>query len=124
MSFSVSVYRQTNDGSSPATAESSYGTRVAGWHETWFYWMYELVESGKAIDLGGNGYPSLYTARAEDLIAQIPSCSDDETPEHRVIVRLKGRVVGSSPPQHEFDPAVVKACRPDEWLLLVAWDNS
>ncbi|MGH9752600.1 MAG: hypothetical protein ACREA2_07435 [Blastocatellia bacterium] len=85
-------------------------------------WIDELVEAGKAIDLGGNGYPIWYTATAENLIPRII----DEPPAARkawifdegdiILEGWEGKTV--------IDRDVIAACRPDEWLLIVAWDES
>ena len=55
----VSVYRQTDGGASPAAFESPEGTRVAVWQAGigGLDWLIELVKAGKAINLGGDGYP-------------------------------------------------------------------
>jgi len=95
---------------------------VADWHEQHFGWIDELVKLGKAMDLGGNGYPSKFTAIAEELIAQIPSCSVDETWDHRRIFKRHDGPLKYF--LHYVDPAAVTACLPDEWLLVEAWDNS
>jgi hypothetical protein len=124
LGWHISVYRQTDDGSSPATAESAKGTRLAVWQTGLggLDWVIDLVKAGKAIDLGGNGYPYEYTATAENLLSQII----DEPPGGRLIwetgaddiitEKWEGRTV--------IDHSAANACRPDEWLLVVAWDES
>lgn len=64
LGWHVSVYRQTDGGGSPATAESGKGTRLAVWQTGigGLDWIRELVKEGKVVDLGGNGYPSRFTA--------------------------------------------------------------
>jgi hypothetical protein len=49
------------------------GTRLAVWQTGLgrLDWVYELVKAGKAINLGGNGYPCRYTATAEYLTPRI-----------------------------------------------------
>jgi len=48
------------------------GERVllASWRTSVFglRWLDDLVAAGKAFDLGGNGYPNLYTVAAEVLL--------------------------------------------------------
>jgi hypothetical protein len=116
MSWDISIYRQANDGLSPATAESPRGTRLAVWHEGQggLYWVDELVKAGKAIDLGGQGYPCRYTATAENIIPRIPQ-RVDEPPTAQRIWKIF---------EYDFDRAAATACRPDEWLLVEAWDTS
>ncbi len=124
LGWHISVYRQTDGGASPATAESPRGPRLAVWQATLegLDWIDELVKAGKAIALGGNGYPLWYTATAENLISRII----DEPPWARKNWRFdegdillegwEGKTV--------IDRDVIAACRLDEWLLIVAWDES
>jgi len=73
LGWHISVYHQADKGSSPATTMSPTGKRLAVWQTGLggLNWINELVEKGKAVDLGGNGYPSRYTARAKHLIPYI-----------------------------------------------------
>jgi hypothetical protein len=124
LGWHISIYRQTNDGSSSATVEPPEGTRLAVWQTGLggLDWVQELVKANKAIDLGGNGYPCRYTATAQNLIPQIIG----EPPGARRIwasgendiltEKWEGKTV--------IDRAAIAACRPDEWLLIVAWDES
>jgi hypothetical protein len=59
----ISVYRQTDKRASPATPASPRGERLAVWQtgDGGLGWIYGLVKEGKAIDLGGNGYPHRFT---------------------------------------------------------------
>jgi hypothetical protein len=67
------------------------------------------VKDGKAIDLGGNGYPCFYTALAEQLIP-------------RFIDRPPNGTERGDP--SVIDRSAALACPPNEWLLVVAWDMS
>ncbi len=107
-----------------ALAQSPGGTRLAVWQAGLgaLEWLDDLVKSGRAIDLGGNGYPCRHTATAEyltprivdkppgSLNAWISGASDILTE------KWEGRTV--------VDGAAIAACRPDEWLLVEAWDES
>jgi hypothetical protein len=85
-------------------------------------WIQELVEANKATDLGGNGYPCRYTATAGNLIAQITDEPPGARPvwafeEHDILTeKWEGKTL--------IDRAAIAVCRPDEWLLIVAWDES
>ena len=72
-------------------------------------WIEDLVKAGKAIRLQGGGWPSLYTATAENLISQIidgpPKAKD---------------YLSSGVGQQSANAA---ACSPDEWLWIKAWDQ-
>ena len=125
MCWNISVYRQDNDGASPATSESQHSSRIAIW-QTKFYsdinWLKDLAKEGKAIDLGGDGYPNRFTATAEHIVPRIIP----EPPGARAVWGLdegdcvteewEGRTV--------VDAALARQCRFDEWLLIVVWDES
>ena len=75
-------------------------------------WIEDLVKAGKAIRLQGGGWPSLYTATAENLISQII----DGPP--------RAKDYGSSGVgRQERWSAKAAACSPDEWLRISAWDQ-
>jgi hypothetical protein len=124
LGWHISVYRQTNGGASPATAESPEGARLAVWQTGLggLEWIDELVKAGRAIDLGGNGYPCRYTATAEYLIPRII----DEPPGARIVWTFdEGDIILEGwEGKTVVDRDVIAACRPDEWLLIVAWDES
>lgn len=124
LGWHISIYRQTDEGASPATDEAPLGARLSVWQTGLggLDWVYELVKTGEAIDLGGNGYPCRFTAMAASLIPRIM----DEPPGARRVwssglhdiltEKWEGKTV--------IDRAVIEACRPDEWLLIEAWDES
>ena len=124
MGWNIRVYRQMNKRTTPATTNSSQGTRLAVWQTDSFGlgWIDELVKEGKAVDLGGDGYPSHYTATFEHLIPPIllgppqarSAWAYDATD---ILGKLwEGKTVINQP--------AVKSCRPGEWLLIEAWDES
>jgi hypothetical protein len=80
------------------------------------------VKHQKAVFLGGNGYPLQYTAMAGDLINQItegPPCAR-QVWGHDLGDILSPGWEGKT----TKDPVALGACRPDEWLLIEAWDES
>jgi hypothetical protein len=64
LGWNLSVYRQADNRTSPATKESATNARLAVWQTGvgGLTWLDELVKEGKAINLGGNGYPDRYIA--------------------------------------------------------------
>jgi hypothetical protein len=124
LGWHISVYRQKDGGASPATWQSQEGVRLAVWQAGLFGrdWLEELVKGGKTIDLGGNGYPCRYTATAENLVPRIiekpPGARDVWICQAGDIITEKweGKTV--------IDREAAAGCRPDEWLLVVAWDES
>lgn len=121
LGWHISVFRQANGGSAPARADSERGARVAVWQAgLWGLARFnDLVKVGQAIDLGGNGYPLWYTAQAEHLIPRIAG----GLPEARSTwaagpedILTESWVGGTE--------VATDDCRPDEWLLVEAWDES
>ena len=54
LAWDIIVYRQKDGGAEPATFETQEGARLAdssGW------WVHDLAEEGRAIDLGVDGIP-------------------------------------------------------------------
>jgi hypothetical protein len=124
LGWHITVYRQAEGGASPATSRSMTGARLAVWQTGvgGVRWLDELVKAGKAIDLGGDGYPSQYTAPARELLPRIsvnpplarePWLSD---PGDTLSEKWEGKTV--------IDADEIAACLPDEWLTVEAWDES
>jgi hypothetical protein len=124
LGWHISIYRQKDGGSSPATFPTPEGTRLAVWQTGigGLDWLNELVKAGKAIDLGGNGYPCRYTAAAEYLM---PMITDSPAGARDTWLREAGDVITDKwEGTTVVDSAAVTLCRPDEWLLVEAWDES
>jgi hypothetical protein len=124
LGWHISVYRQENGGSSPASFGALHGSRLAVWQTGLggLDWIDELVREQKAIDLGGNGYPMEYTATAAHVLEQLRN----GPPEAKAAwscgagdIILPGWAGTTTK-----DPETIDACRPDEWLLIQAWDES
>ena len=123
LGWMISVYRQP-DGTLPATAESPRGARMAVWQTGWrgLDWLNGLVKAGSAIHLGGDGYPFRYTARAKEILPSILSGppNANATWRHDPGDVLLDEWLGKT----TVDDAALGQCSPDEWLLIVAWDES
>jgi len=124
LGWHISVYRQTNDGSAPAAVDSAKGVRVAVWQAGWrgLRWIDELVEARKAIDLGGNGYPCRYTVTARHLVPNIIEAPPEVRPTW--VAGGSDILTGKWEGKTVIDHAAAGQCRPDEWLLVEAWDES
>ncbi len=123
--WNITVYRQPDGGASPAPADLIKGKPLAAWtaHIAGLRWLEELVKEGKAINLGGNFYPSHYTATAEEIIPRIVELP----PEARTDWRrdLAEAAFGDwSYEKAGIDRSSISACSPGEWLLLEVWDRS
>jgi len=122
--WNVSVYRQKDGGNSPATDDSKVGARLAVWQTGGggLDWLCDLAKAGKAIDLGGDGYPNSFTAPAEYVIPRIL-----EDPPHAREVWGRGdcdTVHDSWAGRTVVDRDAARQCRFDEWLKIIAWDES
>jgi hypothetical protein len=122
--YQVSVYRQQNDGSSPASFKAPQGTRLALWGAgvCGLDWIAELVRQEEAIFLGGDGYPAQFTAMAKYVIPRLRDEPD--------FAQLPWKFDQGDTilPAWLGEPAqnteAMEACGPDEWLLIEAWDQS
>lgn len=120
----ISVFRQADGGSTPAKRDAEEGPRLAVWQTGWegLQWLDELAEAGNAIDLGGNGYPNYYTAQAEHIISRVvagPPLANQVwgfDSDWIILPGWAGKTV--------IDRGVVDDCQPDEWLIIIAWDES
>jgi hypothetical protein len=125
LGWHVSVYRQKDGGAAPATAGTEGGTRLAVWQTGvgGLDWLVEMEKDGKAVGLGGNGYPCWFTAPAEHLLPRIlsgpPSAKDEWLIGDQGIVD-PNVWVGKTQVNRE----AAGQCRADEWLLVEAWDES
>ena len=124
LGWHISVYRQQNDGSTPASFGAEQGSRLAVWQTgiDGLRWIDDLVKQQKAIDLGGNGYPMEYTAKAVDLVQQLR----DGPPKAKAVWSIDAGdvIMPGWLGKTTKAPETIDACRPDEWLLIQAWDES
>ena len=124
LGWHISVSRQSDGGALPATADSAREKPMAVWQArlAGTDWLDDLAARGSAVALGGNGYPNRYTARAADLIPTLLA----GPPEAREVWKTDADDVVT--PEWEgrtrIDRDALSACAPDEWLCVVAWDES
>jgi hypothetical protein len=124
LGWHISVYRQKNGGDTPSCFGDEPGDRLAVWQAglQGLRWLHRLVESGCAVDLGGNGYPCKFSARAADVIPHLVGEPPDANPTWLigegdvVLPNWLGKTTKAS--------EVINACSPTEWLLIQAWDES
>jgi hypothetical protein len=86
--------------------------------------MDNLVDAGQAIAISDNGYPSIFVARAEDVLRTISS--PGEPPKaNRSWVAGPSDLIGSGwQGRATIDNQAVWKCLPDEGVIVVAWDES
>lgn len=123
--WNISVYRLAQGGAAPAAWDTEQGDRVAVW-QTGLHgldWLDALVTSGDATNLGGDGYPYRYTVRLSSLMGSI-----QQGPPHArdTWIFEAGDIIDWSkwPGKTTVYEDVLAKCEPDEWLMVVAWDES
>lgn len=126
LGWHVRVHRKRWRRRAPATFSSRPGPLLGQWQGSLgaLEWLDELCTSGDATMTGGDGYPVRYTARCRDvrpvLLAGPPGAQEPWVHgEHDIIVdpsKWTGRTA--------IDRPALDACRPDEWLIVEAWDES
>jgi hypothetical protein len=124
LGWHIAVYRQENGGERPAAFEEPRGERIAVWQTRLggCRWIDRLAEQGHAIDLGGNGYPNRYTATAKHLLPVITAGPPDA--RERWVAGADDVLTEKWDGTTVVDSQRAAACRPDEWLLIEAWDES
>jgi hypothetical protein len=84
-------------------------------------WLEALVAAGRAISLGGDGYPVRYTVTAMVLMSTL--CSS--TPRHDEPLVMVGRyALPIWCGRVSLDRSTFAECSPDEELMIEAWDQS
>ncbi len=120
----ISVYKLSDGGVAPAGADSVRAARIAVWQsdERGLDWLHALAKARDGIDLGGSGYPRCFTAQARHVVSALT----DWPPNARTIwLHQSGDVLGEKwVGKTIIDRDAAAGCRPDEWLLIVAWDES
>jgi hypothetical protein len=124
LGWNIGVYQQPDGGEKPATLGTKGGLRLAVWQTgyTGLEWLDELAKADKAVDLGGNGYPTAYTAQAEILIPHILNGPADANKvwsmgeSDSVLPWWVGRTL--------IDHDALRQCPSEEWLFVEAWDES
>ena len=124
LGWHISVYQQQTDGLAPAAFGAPRGARLTGWQTGLggLDWFNELVKTEKAIQLSWNGYPMEYTAMAIHIVSRLRGDPPLAKPYWTVD---KGDIITSEwLGKTTKDLEAMDACRPDEWLIIVAWDES
>ena len=132
LGWDISVYRQQNDGSAPASFGAAKGTILAHWSANLegLRWLADLVKEQKAIKLGQTRWSFEYTAMATHVIPRLrdgrPPDAKSAAPDDPVAsYKLSGEVV-TYPDMYgrtRVDLEAMDACRPDEWLVIDAQDE-
>jgi hypothetical protein len=86
-------------------------------------WLDDLVKQGLAEDLGGNGYPCYYSAKAEIILPKI--ISSPPINENAKVTLGEDYILDT---KDSWDVKInqnqIKNCQPAEILTIEAWDLS
>ena len=124
MGWLTSIHRQTEALDRPATFDTVAGLELASWSSDslGLDWIDALARNGKAVDLGGDGYPRRYTITVANFLQEIvhgpPGTAifaDGTTPRPDEEIWIYSSRVNR---------AGIAECRTDEWLLVDAWDST
>jgi hypothetical protein len=85
-------------------------------------WLDELVKEGLAQDLGGNGYPNKYSGQASIILPKIvPSLPSYEG---KVVIGDDYVLEGGENWAIKINQPKIDTCKPEELLIIEAWDGS
>ena len=124
LGWSISVHRQLQGGARPALRDSAVGPPLAVWQtgHRGLDWIDVLVKEGRAVALGGDGYPLFFTAQAEQLL---PYLTPQPPGAREVWASDPGDVLTADwAGTTKVDAQGIADCGPAEWLFLEAWDES
>ena len=83
-------------------------------------WIENLVSEAKAEDLGGNGYPLYYKAKAQFILEALAL----DVPKNKGQTIIGDNYVMPSDWRSEIDTSKIAKCDPDQQLIVEAWDLS
>ncbi len=83
-------------------------------------WIDNLVSQAKAEDLGGNGYPFYYKVQAQFVLQALAT----DTPKNKGQTIMDDESVLSSDWQSKINTSEIAKLRPNQQLLIEAWDLS
>ena len=83
-------------------------------------WIENLVSEAKAEDLGGNGYPLYYKAKAQFILEALAL----DVPKNKGQTIIGDDYVMPSDWRSEIDTSKIAKCNPDQQLIVEAWDLS
>ena len=83
-------------------------------------WIENLVSEAKAEDLGGNGYPLYYKAKAQFILEALAL----DVPKNKGQTIIGDDYVMPSDWRSDIDTSKISKCDPDQQLIVEAWDLS
>ena len=83
-------------------------------------WIDNLVSQAKAEDLGGDGYPFYYKVQAQFVLQALAT----DTPKNKGQTIMDDEGVLSSDWQSKIDTSEIAKLKPNQQLIIEAWDLS
>lgn len=120
--WDITIYASAPDALSAHSGEERRANRLAQWiaGAGGINWLEELVRDGKATSLTQQfswGYPSLFTAKASDVLPLLSELIAELPPRHfEEWTQSKG--------DREVFQERCATCAPDTVLTIEAWDQS
>lgn len=124
LGWNISVYRGAPDPDQRDSSAASDGIRLGVWQTGvgGLDWINDLVSAGRAVDLGGDGYPHRYRASARDVLPVLrggPPGAKRTWSADPWDILLPGWEGAT-----RIDHPALDECPAEEWLLIEAWDES
>ena len=121
LGFDIEIYKFT-DGMDITSLKISKPI-LARWTSGGFHgldWIENLVSEAKAEDLGGNGYPLYYKAKAQFILEGLAL----DVPKNKGQTIIGDDYVMPSDWRSEIDTSQIAKCDSDQQLIVEAWDLS
>ncbi len=119
--YSISVYEFVEG--MDITSISNDNEALATWTSASFDgldWINDLVSAAKAEDLGGEGYPFYYKAQAQVILQALAT----DTPKNEGQIIMDDENVMTSDWQSKIDTSAIAKLKPNQQLIIEAWDLS
>ncbi len=119
--YSISVYEFVEG--VDITSISNDNEALAAWTSGGFGgldWIDSLVSESKAENLGGHGYPYYYKAKAQVVLKALTA----DAPKNKGQTIVDDENVMSADWRSKIDTSAIAKLRPNQQLLIEAWDLS
>ncbi len=119
--YSISIYEFVEG--VDITSISNDNEALAAWTSGGFGgldWIDNLVSESKAEDLDGNGYPDYYKVQAQYVLKALASAK----PKNKGQTIMDDENVLSSDMRSKIDISEIAKLKPDQQLIIEAWDLS
>ena len=118
-SISVYVFVEGVDITSISNDNEALATWTSGGFDG-LDWIDNLVSEGKAEDLGGNGYPDYYKVQVQFVLDALAA----DTPKNEGQIIMDDENVMSSDWRSKIDTSAIAKLKPNQQLIIEAWDLS